>query len=164
MGTKEAVPALAALLNNRELAHYARFGLQPIPDPSVDAALRAALPKLKGTLLVGAINSIGYRKDAKAVKALARLLQDSDAEVARAAAAALGSIGGPKAARKLQPALSSAQAPVRPAVAGAALVCAEGPLAKGHRKQALALYEALGRDGMPKAVRAAAQRGEAASH
>src|SRR5262245_38694628 len=47
-GTKEAVPVLASLLGDEKLAHYARFGLEPIPDPSVDAALREAAGKLKG--------------------------------------------------------------------------------------------------------------------
>jgi HEAT repeat protein len=85
IGTKQAVPALAALLADPKLAHYARYGLEPIPDPSVDKALRDALGKIKGRPLVGVINSIGQRKDA---------------EVADAAAAALGRISGTPAATK----------------------------------------------------------------
>src|SRR3982751_6422565 len=46
IGTKAAVPALAALLSDPKLAHYARFGLGPITDPAVDEALCAALPTL----------------------------------------------------------------------------------------------------------------------
>ena len=53
VGTKDAVPALAALLPDPQFSHYARFGLVPIPDPSVDDALRGALKTLKGKLLVG---------------------------------------------------------------------------------------------------------------
>ena len=34
VGTARAVPALAAQLENEKLAHYARFALEPIPDPS----------------------------------------------------------------------------------------------------------------------------------
>ena len=74
IGTKAAVPVLARLLESPELAHYARFGLEPIPDPSVDDVLRAALPKLKGRLQVGVITSIGVRKDAKALDALSKLM------------------------------------------------------------------------------------------
>lgn len=92
VGDRSAVPALAALLSDEKLSHYARTGLEPIPDPSVDEALRAALPKLKGKLLAGAINSIGLRRDTKAIEALARLMYDGDAEVARAASAALARI------------------------------------------------------------------------
>ncbi len=92
VGDKTAVPALAALLADPQLSHYARFALEPIPDPSADEALRAALGKLKGKLLVGVINSIGHRKDAKAIHALARLLDDADSEVAKAAESALARV------------------------------------------------------------------------
>ncbi|MCX6996619.1 MAG: hypothetical protein NTV49_05930, partial [Kiritimatiellaeota bacterium] len=51
IGTAAAVPALAALLGDEQLAHMARYGLETIPGPAVDEALRAALGKLKGRLL-----------------------------------------------------------------------------------------------------------------
>jgi len=92
VGDRAAVPALASLLGDEKLSHYARTGLEPIPDPSVDDALRAALPKLKGKLLTGVINSIGQRRDPKAIEPLARLIYDADPEVARAASAALARI------------------------------------------------------------------------
>ena len=95
VGGKTAVPALAALLTDPRLAHYARFGLEPIPDPSVDDALRGALGKVKGRLLVGVINTIGQRKDRKALEALGKLLHDADSDVAQAAAAALARIRPP---------------------------------------------------------------------
>ena len=38
-----------------------------VPYRAADEALRAALPKLQGRLLIGAINSIGSRRDAGAV-------------------------------------------------------------------------------------------------
>jgi len=95
VGDKTVVPALAALLPDPQLSHYARFGLEPIPDPSVDEALRTALGKVKGKQLVGVINSIGVRKDAKAIGALGKLLHDPDVEVAQAANAALARIRPP---------------------------------------------------------------------
>jgi len=52
-GTKEAVPALASLLNHDILSAYARAGLERIPDPEAAAALRDALDQTKGTLLIG---------------------------------------------------------------------------------------------------------------
>src|SRR5512138_1519535 len=67
IGGPEAVRPMAALLSHPQLACYARFGMEPNPDPSVDDAFRAALPKLKGRLQVGVIHSIGFRKDAKAL-------------------------------------------------------------------------------------------------
>src|ERR1035438_4564423 len=58
-GTKEAVPALAALLSDEVLSAYARSGLEGIPDPSAAAALRSALTSLKGNRLIGVVNSLG---------------------------------------------------------------------------------------------------------
>jgi hypothetical protein len=159
VGTKEAVSMLAALLPDAQLSHYARYALEPNPDAAADDALREALPKVKGRLLVGVINSIGTRKDAKAAPALARLLTDPDTEVAQAAAAALGKVSGPEAAKTLQHALVRTQGPVRTAVAGACLVCAEGLLARGDRTQAFAVYNTLTAPDIPKPVRLAAMRG-----
>jgi len=156
VGTKDAVPALAALLGDPQFSHYARFGLAPIPDPSVDDALRGALKTLKGKLLVGVIDSIGQRKDAKAVEPLAKMMYDADAEVAQAAAAALGRISGPQATKALQDGLAKTKGPARTPVAAAGLVCAEGLMAQGDRKGALALYGALSRPDMPRSVRLAA--------
>ena len=153
VGAKEAVPALAALLADQQLAHYARYGLEPIPDPSVDDALRDALKKVKGSLLVGVINSIGQRRDAGAVEPLVKLMYESDAGAALAAAAALGRISGPQASRALQEALGRTKGALRAAVAGAGLVCAEGLLARGDRQQAVTLRQVLSRPDMPKAVR-----------
>lgn len=159
LGAKEAVPALSALLEDEHLSTYARYGLEPIPDPSADAALRAALSKLKGIQLIGVINSIGKRKDAKAGPALAKMVYGADAEVARAAVAALGSIGGAASVKELQAALAKTKGMTRMAAADASLVCAERLLADGKRDQALALYESLSAPDIPKPVRLAAMNG-----
>ena len=67
VGGKQAVPALADLLGDEKLAAYARSGLESIADPAAADALRAALGRLRGNLLAGVVNSIGVRRDAKAV-------------------------------------------------------------------------------------------------
>jgi HEAT repeat protein len=157
IGNKESVAPLAALLSDNRLGHYARFGLEPNPDPSVDEALRSALPKLKGRLLMGVIHSIGVRRDAKAVDALGKLMYDQDVEIAQAASASLGTIGGPQAARLLRDGLNRTKIPVLPVVARATLVCAEG-LMRASRAQALELYTTLSGPSMPKVVRLAAYR------
>ena len=92
VGDRSAVPALAALLSDAHLSNYARFALEPIPDGSADDALRSALGTVHGVLLVGVINSIGHRRDAKAIGALEQLRHDAATEVARAADAALARI------------------------------------------------------------------------
>lgn len=159
LGVKEAVPLLAALLTDEHLNAYARYGLEPIADPSADEALRAALGKLKGNLLVGVINSIGKRRDAQASPALVRLMRGPDPEAARAAAAALGSIGGQASAKELTAALPKASGALKMAVADAALICAERLLAEGQREQALALYTTLSGPDTPKPARLAAMSG-----
>ena len=58
--------------------------------------------------LMGVIGSLGVRRDAKAVGAMAKLL--ADPEVAQAAARALGNIGTPEAAKALTAALADASA------------------------------------------------------
>ena len=69
-GTKAAVPALAPLLTDRDLSSWARIALEAIPDPAASDALRAALSKVQGRLLVGVINSISVRHDTQAVSDL----------------------------------------------------------------------------------------------
>src|SRR5262245_45507469 len=86
-GSEEAVPELARLLPNEQLASWARIALEAIPGPAADDALRKATDSLEGKLLVGTINSIGIRRDAGAVDSLTGRLQDSDGAVASAAAA-----------------------------------------------------------------------------
>ena len=157
VGGKEAIAPMAALLNDPHLACYARFGMEPNPDPSVDEAFRAALPKLTGKLQIGVINSIGVRKDAKAVDALNKLIDHSDPGVAQAAAASVGMIGGLQASRVLQSALGRTKAPVFPVVARATLLCAEGLMAT-NRARGLELYQELTATTMPKPVRLAALR------
>jgi hypothetical protein len=115
------------------------------------------LPKLTGKLQIGVINSVGVRKDAKALDALSRLIDHSDPEVAQAAAASVGMIGGLQASRVLQAALGRTKPPLFPVVARATLLCAEGLMA-GNRARGLELYQELSATTMPKPVRLAALR------
>lgn len=91
-GDKSAVPALAALLPDPHLSHYARIGLEPNPDASVNEALRKALNEVQGAQLVGVIASLGNRKDVKAINALSKLRLNPDPDIAKAADAALARI------------------------------------------------------------------------
>lgn len=159
VGTKRAVPVLASLLGDERLSHMARYGLEPIPDPSVDEAFRDALKTLKGKLLVGVIGSVGVRRDKKAVPLLVPLLADRDAMVVQGAARALGRIASSEAAEALREALGKASAENRPALADACLACAEKRLAEGQRDDAVALYRAVGKAELPKHFRIAAAQG-----
>jgi HEAT repeat protein len=158
VGTAASVPTLAELLADKELSHMARYALERIPVPEAAQALREALPKLQGALKVGAIGSLGVRGDAASVPALAALLGDADATVARAAAMALGDIRTPQAAQALAGA-QAANAESKSAVTDACLACAEGLLADGKKAEALAIYKQFVGEDRPKHVRLAATRG-----
>ena len=158
-GSAEAVPALAPLLQNEQLASWARIALEAIPGEAADAALRQALPKVNGRLLVGTINSIGVRRDAKAVRELAGLLKNSDDQVASAAAVALGRIGGTQAAAALKISLKTAGPTVRPAVAEGCIRCAEIFLAAGTAAPAVELYDMVRKADVPKQKVLEATRG-----
>ncbi|MGN0846736.1 MAG: family 16 glycoside hydrolase [Kiritimatiellia bacterium] len=59
-GTAACVPALAALLTDaapRELFHAARYGLQNIPGPEAEAALKAALATVKDAKRCGGLEA-----------------------------------------------------------------------------------------------------------
>jgi hypothetical protein len=92
IGGAAAVPALARLLGDERLSHYARTALEQIPDRPAGDALIAALAVAKGRLLIGVINSIGVRRDTRAIRALTALRMGADPEAARAASAALARI------------------------------------------------------------------------
>ncbi|MBL9129487.1 MAG: HEAT repeat domain-containing protein, partial [Verrucomicrobiales bacterium] len=148
-GGTEAVPYLARLLGDAQLASWARIPLEVIPGAAADDALRDALGRLNGNLLVGVINSIGVRGDARAVDPLAARLKDSDTEVASAAAVALGKIGGSGASRALESALDSAPAGTRSAVAEGLILVAERAAATGPATEAVRLYDQVRRANLP---------------
>ena len=128
-GSDTAVPDLAKLLTNPQLASWARIALEAIPGDASGEALRNAVDSLEGRLLVGVINSISARRDAGAVDLLIAKLSDADAEVASAAAVALGNIGNADASKSLRDALADALAGapvnVRSAIAEGCVLCAE---------------------------------------
>jgi len=124
-GSSEAVPELAKLLPDAELSSWARIALEAIPGHEADEALRNAAGSLEGRLLVGTINSIGVRRDAAAVDLLSKRLKDKDAEVASAAAVALGHIGSSQAVKVLGSSLAMEPMKVRSAVAEGCVLCAE---------------------------------------
>jgi len=160
VGTRNAVPVLASLLADEKLNHSARYGLETIPDPAVEEALRAALPKLQGRPLVGVIISLGVRKDVKAIGLLSGYLSNADADVAQAAARALGSIGGMESAKAIESALAKTPAENRLAFCEGLFRCAEGLAGQGQKADAQGIYDRLrAMKDAPHQVRAGALRG-----
>ncbi len=164
IGTKDSVAPLAELLGDEKLAHMARYGLEPNPDPAVDEALRSALDKLKGRPLIGTIGSIGVRRDVKAVEPLSKLLRNTDSVVVQAAARALGLIGTTAAAKALEDNLAATPAANRLAHYEGLFRSAEALSTRGQHGepiatyQALEIYDRLARPDVPPQVRNGATR------
>jgi len=149
-GSKDAVPALAPLLHDKQLISWARIALEAIPGPEADQVLRDAMGTLKGRSLIGVINSIGVRRDTGAVAGLTERLKDPDAEVASVAAVALGKIGSEPATKALRQSLASAPESVRSAVAEGCIYSAERLLADGKATDAAAIYDEVAAADVPK--------------
>ena len=173
IGTAGAVPALAALLPDKDHSHMARFALERIGGPEAADALRRGLDGVAGDLRIGMISSLGARRDAASVPALTKLLA-GDEKVAVAAAEALGMLATAEAdaalaAAKLTDTKLTDTKPsgaVAAAVVDARLACADAALAAGRRADARKIYESVGaavgdapKTHRDRAVRIAARRG-----
>lgn len=143
IGTEQSVPTLAAMLTQPETSDMARYALERIPGAAVNEALRNTLDKTSGKTKIGIINSLGERRDKAAVTPLSKLLNDTDKEVAQAAAASIGKIADSTAAEKLSIALKQASPEMHPALADAYLTCACNLAASGDKKAAADIYKEL---------------------
>lgn len=159
VGTRKCIPALAALLADEQLSHIARVALEPMPYDEAGQALRDALGKTKGLVKVGIIDSLGFRRDAKAVGALAALVKDADAAIAEAAAAALGRTATPEAVAALGALRGSAPEGLQAVAAEASLTAADRLAEQGKGDQAAAICQDLSAEKWPQAVRTAAFAG-----
>lgn len=158
-----SLPALAALLDRPALTTAARNALEASPHPLASQVLRERLPHLTGLAQIGAIQSLGVRRDGASVSALAALLAAPAPEISRAAGTALGEIGTPAAAQALRDFQPHAPGALHAALADACLVCAERLGAAGQRAEAQSLYRILAIPTQPKHVQQAAARGLAAA-
>lgn len=159
IGTDQAVPALAALLNDEALSHSARYALESMSSPAAGAALVKALPNSSGEVQVGIIQSLGSRRETSAMEVLIPLLGHKDSRIAEVSAWAIGRIGGSKAVPALFSALPAADGPARGAVLDALLACAELDLENGQAEIARGIFQRLYESPLPDEVRAAAFRG-----
>ena len=105
VGTGKAIPALAKLLDDEILSHYARLALERMKCPCSVAAMRNALATAPDCVKPGLMGSLAVRKDAEAVGAIAKLLASSDKAVTAGALDALGKIATPAAETALSKAI-----------------------------------------------------------
>jgi HEAT repeat protein len=156
-GGAKSVPALAALLNDEKLSDYARSPLEMIKDPSAEAALRDALPKLQGRLLAGVVNSLGVRQDTDAIPALAKLALDPKSGVSEEALTALALIGTLESVKAIQITLAEGPNELLVPAAHAALLGAEQFSKANDADTAKILHKAVANADLPAHIKAAAK-------
>jgi HEAT repeat protein len=143
IGSKSALPALGDLLKSEETAGIACLALTTYPPGKADDILRAALPSARAAARIQIINTLGDRRDAKAVKLLAQLAGDADSSVARAAVASLGKVGNQAAWKAIASFPKDADSVFQPALIEATLRCADALAKSGDQKAATPIYEQL---------------------
>ena len=149
IGSETSVPALAAMLGSAETAEMARYALERIPAPEALAALRAALSKAPEKARPGIVNTLGIRRDAQAVGALAKLTGASDETLAESSIAALGRIASPQALSALAALRKQGSEPAMEA----SLVAADHLASHGNRTGALEIYRELSATSSPVMMR-----------
>lgn len=147
IGTDESVPAIAKLLTDEQTVDMACYAIGQNPSAAAGKALRDALEKSGPTVRIRIINLLGDRRDAESVAILGKLALGGERDLADAAVAALGKIGGADAREALAQVRTKADERLRLAATDAYLRCAEDLAAEGKADEAVAIYKELaGRD------------------
>jgi len=163
IGTGRSVPVLVGMLTEPETSDMARYALERIPDPAVDDALRATLPKSTGNERIGIINALGMRGDRKSVAVLKDMIDSSETTTAAAVVSALGRIAGPQAAAALAQAKSKTTGQLQLLVLNAYLQCADDMVKNGNQEDALKIYHEIYNSDAAENIRIAALRGMVAT-
>lgn len=163
VGGPNSVPVLAALALKPETTDAARYALERIPGGEADQALVEALGKTAGAIKRGIVFSLGERKTAAAVPALAGLVAGKDAALAADAVKALGKIGGPEAVKTLVAILGKPSVTLKSEAASALLLAAEGRLAAGDGAAAATVYDKVFAANISPVSRQAALKGKLAA-
>lgn len=161
IGRADAVPALAALINDPDIVARGRVlrALASNPSPEAGQALRDALGKATTPeMKVALINELGYRQEVGATAQLTPLLAAGD-DVAIAAASALGRIGNNEAAQALVKARPNAQGNFKIAVLDAYLRAADSQAKNGNAASAALMYQDIWKSAEPSRTRVSGLRG-----
>ena len=143
IGTEESPPRLCVLLCKPDTADMARYAVERIPGEASNRVLKMAMASSSGRIRIGIINTLGIRRDAKAVGMLQKLIYDPDESTAVAAVASLGQIADAAATKALAKAKDKVPAELKTKVLDAYLKCADQMLANGKKSDALAIYKEL---------------------
>ena len=156
IGSSRALPALAELLKNEDTIGIACVALTTYPPGKADEILRAALQSEPVAARIQIINTLGDRRDAKAVSLLAQSAADADSDVARAAVEALGKVGHQAAWQAVASLSKGANPALQAALTEATVRCADALTRSGDSKTAMPIYEGLLAPSQPAYVRRAA--------
>jgi HEAT repeat protein len=159
IGTADSVPAVAKLLLREETADMACYAIGQNTSPQAGSALREAMENVSPNVRIRIINLLGDRRDRKSIEAMRRLAFGDNVQVAEAAIAALGKIGGSEARTILAEARAKGDDDLRFAATDAYLRCAEDLVAEGKGSEALKIYRELTGQNEPAFVRSAAVKG-----
>jgi HEAT repeat protein len=143
VGTDASLPALAELLKGEETVGIACLALSGQRTPRAAEILRSALPGARGRARLQLIGALGNHQDASAVKTLADLARDPDADVAAAAILAISKMNGPDAHAAIVKLRKEAPSGLAGPVTEATLRMAEQLAAAGDRKAAADIYKEL---------------------
>lgn len=145
-GQDNAVPAIAALLGDKEVWETARWALERIPGKTVNRALIGALNKPprweKSEILKfreAIISTLGAKKSPEAVEPLMRFVRSDQEDIRIAAIETLGRIGGWEAARAILKA-ARARSGREKAIALDNYLRIADPLAQRRPETALLMY------------------------
>lgn len=158
-GSKKSVSVLADLLKSSDTFSMAAFALERMASPAADKALRKALKKATGEAQIALVNALGWRKDRKAVKPIAKLLNSNDSLLQMSAATALGNIAHKKSIKPLFKSLKASEGLQQAAFVDAYINCVDAIAAAGDIKNAHGYYRQLKDAGIGGQAKYAATRG-----
>jgi len=139
-GTAASIPQLVAMLEKKNEGFFARYALETIPGPQVDAALCEVLPNLKDpAVIAGVLTTLGVRGNADSAKTASEFFVASDdIDVRKAAAYAFASCFADD-----KPTISNDPKSLTTEMADATFLFAERYAAKGDHATAIAIYDSI---------------------
>jgi len=159
LGAEDALPSLARMLQDEKTVDIACYALGNDPAPQINTILRETMPQVQGKTLVAIVNLLGNRRDSDSAQAIRQLVSHADKNIAEAALAALGKIGGDTARQMLVEMRAKGDPELAAAATHAYLRYAQGLADEGQAQPAAKIYEELAGPGEPGHIRGAALHG-----
>ena len=161
LGGPAAVKPLNFLLlgDDADLSFMARYALERNDSPEALTALRDALPKTKGLVQIGVINSLAVLGDIDSIDDLVALASSPDPAIAGAVLSAVGKIGVGKALIMLSIVKIRPGSPLLAVLQRARLDSAKKLLLRSSLETVAPIYQSIFEDGVTPALRVAGWRG-----